>query len=62
MILKDVAEDVGLDISTVSRVTNGKYVQTDFGVFELKFFFSERMEMASGEEVSNKLIMTASRR
>ena len=56
MILKDVAEDVGLDISTVSRVTNGKYVQTDFGVFELKFFFSERMEMASGEEISNKLI------
>jgi len=56
MILKDVADDVGLDISTVSRVTNGKYVQTDFGVFELKYFFSERLETASGEEVSNKLI------
>jgi len=56
MILKDVAEDVHLDISTVSRVTSGKYVQTDFGVFELKYFFSERMEMLSGEEVSNKLI------
>jgi len=56
MILKDVAEDVHLDISTVSRVTNGKYVQTDFGVYELKFFFSERMETLSGEEVSNKLI------
>lgn len=56
MILKDVAEDVHLDISTVSRVTSGKYVQTDFGVFELKYFFSERMEMISGEEVSNKLI------
>ena len=38
MILKDVAEDVGLDISTVSRVTNGKYVQTDFGVFEPQIF------------------------
>jgi RNA polymerase sigma-54 factor len=56
MILKDVADDVNLDISTVSRVTSGKYVQTDFGVFELKYFFSERMETASGEEVSNKLI------
>ena len=56
MILKDIAEDVHLDISTVSRVTSGKYVQTDFGVFELKFFFSERMETADGDEVSNKLI------
>jgi len=56
MILKDVAEDVNLDISTVSRVTSRKYVQTDFGVFELKYFFSERLETASGEDVSNKLI------
>ncbi len=56
MILKDVADTVGLDISTVSRVTNGKYVQTEYGVFELKYFFSERLEMADGEEVSNKLI------
>ncbi|MFC1569339.1 RNA polymerase factor sigma-54 [bacterium] len=56
MILKDIADDVSLDISTVSRVTNGKYVQTDFGVFELKYFFSERMETADGDEVSNKLI------
>jgi len=56
MILKDIADDVSLDISTVSRVTNGKYVQTDFGVFELKYFFSERMETANGDEVSNKLI------
>jgi RNA polymerase sigma-54 factor len=56
MILKDIADDVNLDISTVSRVTNGKYVQTDFGVFELKYFFSERMETADGDEVSNKLI------
>ncbi len=56
MILKDVADDVSLDISTVSRVTSGKYVQTEYGVFELKYFFSERLETADGEEVSNKLI------
>ena len=56
MILKDVADTVSLDISTVSRVTSGKYVQTDFGVLELKYFFSERLETADGEEVSNKLI------
>jgi len=56
MILKNVADDVNLDISTVSRVTSGKYVQTEFGVFELKYFFSERLEKADGEEVSNKLI------
>lgn len=56
MILKDIADDVNLDISTVSRVTSGKYVQTEFGVFELKYFFSERMETADGDEVSNKLI------
>ncbi|NQT26230.1 RNA polymerase factor sigma-54 [candidate division KSB1 bacterium] len=56
MILKDIAEDVGLDISTVSRVTSGKYVQTDNGILELKYFFSERMETADGDDVSNKLI------
>ncbi len=56
MILKDIAEDVGMDISTISRVTNGKYVQTDFGVFELKSFFSEKMHKSSGEEISNKVI------
>ncbi len=56
MILKDIADDVGMDISTISRVTNGKYVQTDFGVFELKSFFSEKMRKSSGEEISNKVI------
>lgn len=56
MILKDIAEQVYMDISTISRVTNGKYVQTDFGVFELKYFFSEKMTMSDGEEVSNKQI------
>jgi len=54
MILKDIADDIDMDISTVSRVTNGKYVQTDFGVFELKYFFSERIKRDGGEDVSNK--------
>ncbi|MEE9170736.1 MAG: RNA polymerase factor sigma-54, partial [bacterium] len=56
MILKDIAEYINMDISTISRVTNGKYVQTDFGVFELKYFFTERMTTSDGEEVSNKKI------
>ena len=59
MILKDVAERVGLDISTISRVVNGKYVQTNFGVFELKYFFSEGIETASGEEVSSREVKKA---
>ena len=54
MILKDIAEIIEMDISTVSRVVNGKYVQTEFGVFELKFFFSEGITNDDGEEVSNK--------
>lgn len=54
MILKDVADITGLDISTVSRVSNSKYVQTDFGTFLLKSFFSESLSTASGEEVSTK--------
>ncbi|HEX9972384.1 MAG TPA: RNA polymerase factor sigma-54 [bacterium] len=54
MILKDIAEDIGMDISTISRVTNGKYVQTDFGVYELKHFFSEKIKRQDGEDVSNK--------
>ena len=53
MILKDVAERIQLDISTVSRVANSKYVQTDFGIFSLKEFFSESIKTADGEEVSN---------
>ncbi len=56
MILKDVAERVGMDISTISRVVNGKFVQTPFGVFELKYFFSEGLETDSGESVSNREI------
>ena len=54
MILKDVAERIKMDISTVSRVVNGKYVQTNFGVFELKYFFSEGLQTESGEDVSNR--------
>lgn len=54
MILKDIAERTGLDISTVSRVANSKYVQTEFGTIPLKFFFSEAMSTDSGEEVSSR--------
>ena len=56
MILNDVAEIIEMDISTVSRVVNGKYVQTRFGVYELKYFFSEGIRSADGEDVSNKEI------
>jgi RNA polymerase sigma-54 factor len=54
MILKDIAEKTGLDVSTVSRVANSKYVQTEFGTYLLKFFFSESLTTDSGEEVSTK--------
>jgi len=56
MILKDIAEEISMDISTISRVTSGKYVQTDHGVFELKYFFSERIKSDVGDDVSNKTI------
>jgi RNA polymerase sigma-54 factor len=56
MILKDIADEIGMDISTVSRVTSGKYVQTDYGVYELKHFFSEKIRRDDGEDVSNKEI------
>ncbi len=54
MILKDIADMVGLDISTVSRVANSKYVQTGYGIFPLKYFFSESLSTDSGEEVSTR--------
>lgn len=54
MILKDIADMVQLDISTISRVANSKYVQTPFGTFLLKTFFSESMQTDSGEEVSTR--------
>jgi len=56
MILKDVAEMTGLDISTVSRVANSKYIQTHFGIYPLKFFFSEGMQTDGGDEVSTREI------
>ena len=56
MILKDIADKVELDISTVSRVANSKYVQTEFGMKQLKYFFSESMTNSEGEEVSTKEI------
>ncbi len=56
MILKDIAEIVGMDISTISRVANSKYVQTPFGTFLLKSFFSESMQKDDGEEVSTREI------
>lgn len=54
MILKDISEVTGLDISTVSRVANSKFVQTEFGNYRLKFFFSESLSTDSGEEVSTR--------
>lgn len=56
LIYKDVAEETGLDISTVCRIVNGKYVQTEFGTYELKFFFSESLPNDEGEEVSTRVI------
>ena len=56
MILKDIAEKTNLDISTISRVSNSKYIQTHFGIFPLKSFFSEGMQTDSGEEVSTREI------
>jgi len=56
MILKDIAEATGLDISTISRVANSKYIQTHFGIFPLKYFFSEGMQTEAGEEVSTREI------
>lgn len=56
MILKDIAERIGLDISTISRVVNGKFVQTPHGVYELKYFFTEGLTTESGEEISNREI------
>ena len=52
MILKDVAERTGLDISTISRVSNSKYVQTNFGIYQLKFFFVDGYTTEDGEEMS----------
>ena len=56
MILKDIADITGYDISTISRVSNSKYIQTEFGVYPVKYFFSESMTNDAGEEVSTREI------
>lgn len=56
MILKTIAEKTNLDISTISRVANSKYIQTHFGIYALKYFFSEGLQTESGEEVSTREI------
>lgn len=58
MILKDIAAMTSLDISTVSRVANSKYVQTEYGTYKLKFFFSEALHTENGEEVSTREVKT----
>ena len=59
MDLKDIAEKTGFDISTISRVVNSKYIETHFGIFPLKYFFSEGMENSEGEEVSTRELKKA---
>ncbi len=56
MVLKDIAERTGFDISTISRVVNSKWIETHFGIFPLKYFFSEGLENSDGEEVSTREI------
>jgi len=56
MVLKDIAEDINMDVSTVSRVTRGKYVQSPYGIHELKYFFSEGLTTENGDEVSTKIV------
>lgn len=58
MILKDIAEITHLDVSTVSRVANSKFVETEFGTYKLKYFFSESLQTESGEEVSTREVKT----
>ena len=56
MVLQDIADRTGYDVSTISRVSNSKYVQTRFGTYPLKYFFSESMTNAEGDEVSTREI------
>ena len=56
MILKDVADQIGMDISTVSRVANSKYIDTPYGTYLIKYFFSESMKNNQGEDISTKEI------
>jgi RNA polymerase sigma-54 factor len=59
MVLKDIAEVTGFDISTISRVVNSKYIETHFGIYSLKYFFSEGLENQEGEEVSTRELKKA---
>lgn len=59
MVLKDIAQDIGYDVSVISRVTRNKYVNTEWGVFPLKYFFTEGLQHKSGEEVSAREILSA---
>ena len=59
MVLKDIAEKTGFDISTISRVVNSKYIETHFGIYPLKYFFSEGMENSEGDEVSTRELKKA---
>jgi len=59
MVLKDIAEITGFDISTISRVVNSKFIETHFGIFPLKYFFSEGMENSEGEEISTRELKKA---
>ena len=59
MVLKDIAEITGFDISTISRVVNSKYIETHFGIYPLKYFFSEGMENKDGDEVSTRELKKA---
>ena len=59
MVLKDIAEMTGFDISTISRVVNSKYIETHFGIYPLKYFFSEGLENQAGEEVSTRELKKA---
>ena len=56
MILKDIADEIGLHESTVSRATNNKYIMTDFGIFEFKYFFSSKTEDSYGNSFSSNMI------
>lgn len=59
MVLKDIAEKTGFDISTISRVVNSKYIETHFGIYPLKYFFSEGLENQEGDEVSTRELKKA---
>ena len=59
MVLKGIAEKTGFDISTISRVVNSKYIETHFGIYSLKYFFSEGLENQDGEEVSTRELKKA---